>query len=181
LLDIFIGISVSPGYLTLIPTRRRYAWGIPGVSTFVRLARFPLMSQTRKGLKADLAALAQAAERCHREEASLLVFPEGHRTKDGTILPFMTSGLRIVLSRARVPVYCIVGDGMWHIRTLADMMTRVAGSHIRVRILGPFHLPQADSEISDFLASLREQMIATLHELRAGPGEPPSPLLRDTN
>jgi 1-acyl-sn-glycerol-3-phosphate acyltransferase len=174
LLDIIIGVRLIPNRLTLIPTRRRYEWGIPGISVYLRLARFPLISQTRKGIRSDLEMLADAADRSRRGEASILIFPEGHRTHDGSILPFMTRGLRVVLSRAPLPVYCIVGDGMWHLRTLADTMVRAAGSRIHVRVIGPFEPPAAESDIPAFLDFLRERMIATLEEIRTGPR-----LLRD--
>ncbi|MEO6223836.1 MAG: lysophospholipid acyltransferase family protein [Vicinamibacterales bacterium] len=180
MVDIVLGIQIVPGYLALIPTRRRYAWGIPGISVYVRLARYPLISQTRKGLRADLEMLADSAERSRRGEASILIFPEGHRTMDGSILPFMNRGLRIVLSRAPLPVYCIVGDGMWHIRTLADTMVRAAGSHIRLRVIGPYQPPSAESEIPAFLEFVREQMIATLADMRSGSRGRLSPVLRDT-
>jgi len=179
LLDICIGVLLMPVYLTLIPTRRRYAWGIPGISVYVRLARYPLISQTRKGVRADLEMLADAADRSRRAEASILIFPEGHRTHDGSILPFMNRGLRVVLARAPLPVYCIVCDGMWHLRTLADTMVRAAGSQIHVRIIGPFQPPAQESEVPAFLDSVRERMIATLEEMRAGSRQQTSPLLRD--
>ena len=179
LIDIAIGVWLIPGYFTLIPARRRYEWGIPAVSVYVRLARFPMISQTRQGLRADLANLAEAADRCRRGEASLLIFPEGHRTKDGSILPFMARGMRVVLSRAPLPVYCIVCDGLWHLRTLADTMVKVAGSHIRVRIIGPFQPPAADADVPAFLDHVREQMIATLEDIRSSARERTSPLLRD--
>ena len=174
LIDIILGVRLVPRYLTLIPARRRYQWGIPGISVYLRLARFPLISQTRQSIRADLEMLASAADRSRRGQASVLIFPEGHRTKDGSILPFMTRGLRVVLSRAPMPVYCIVVDGMWHIRTLADTLVRVAGSHVRVRIIGPFQPPAADADIPAFLEYVREQMIATLEDMRIG-----APLLRD--
>jgi len=167
-LDALIAYRVNKGYLMLIPTRRRYAWGLPGVSPFIRMARFPLIAQTRKSLRADLDAIGEAADRCGRGEASFFIFPEGHRTKDGTILPFMIRGLSLVLDRAPLPVYCIVGDGMWHIRTMADTFTNVAGTRIRVRIIGPFEPPADASDIPDFLVFLRERMIATLDDMRAG-------------
>ena len=181
MVDIILGVRLVPGYLTLIPTRRRYQWGIPGISVFVRLARYPLISQTRRGLRADLDMLGEAADRVRQGEATLLIFPEGHRTRDGNILPFMTRGLRIVLTRAPMPVYCIVGDGMWHMRTLADTMARAAGSHIRIRIIGPFQPPPADAELPAFIEFLREQMVATLEDIRssASPPHRSSPLLGD--
>ncbi len=166
LIDIPIAVSLIPGYRPLLPARRRYAWGIPGVSVYLRLARGPLISQTRQGIRADLEMLADAADRIRLGEVSILIFPEGHRTKDGSILPFMTRGLRVVLSRAPVPVYCIVGDGMWHLRTLADTMVRAAGSQIHVRVIGPFQPPAAESDIPAFLDFVRDRMIATLEDIR---------------
>jgi 1-acyl-sn-glycerol-3-phosphate acyltransferase len=168
IIDIVIGLRASPGALTIIPTRRRYAWGIPGISMFVRLARFPLISQTRKSIRDDLMAMTEAAERCGRGEVSMLIFPEGHRTKDGSILPFMTRGIRLVMSRAPLPVYCIVADGMWQVRTLADTVFRVADSHVHVRIIGPFQPPADETEIPAFLEALRERMVETLSEIRSG-------------
>jgi 1-acyl-sn-glycerol-3-phosphate acyltransferase len=174
-LDVPLGISLIPGQ-TIIPARKRYQYGIPGISVYLRLAQFPLISQKRKDLRADLAELQHAADRLLRGEATILIFPEGHRTKDGTILPFMMRGLRVILARAPVPVYCIVGDGMWESRTLADTITRVAGTHVKVRIIGPFHPPSEDAEIPAFLDSIRQRMIDTLEAIRA---DGQSQLLRD--
>ncbi len=166
LVDIPIGFNIVPGPLPLIPTRRRYAWGIPGISAFVRVARLPLIGQAKKDLKADLPMVVEAAERTQTGETSFFIFPEGHRTRDGSILPFMTRGIGMALARIHRPVYCVVGDAMWHIRTLADTMVRVAGSHIRVRIIGPFQPPREASEIPAFVTSLRNRMIATLDDPR---------------
>ncbi len=167
-IDALIAYRVTRGYLMLIPTRSRYAWGLPGVSPYIRMARFPLIAQTRQSLRTDLEAIAEAADRCRRGEASFFIFPEGHRSRDGSILPFMIRGLRIVLAHAPLPVYCMVGDGMWHIRTMADTFTKAAGTRIRIRIIGPFQPPAEESQIPDFVASLRERMIQTLEDMRAG-------------
>jgi 1-acyl-sn-glycerol-3-phosphate acyltransferase len=166
IIDIAIGFAIVPGPLPLVPTRRRYAWGIPGVSPLIRVARLPLIGQTKQDIKADLAMVAEAAERTRAGETCFFIFPEGHRSRDGSILPFMTRGLTIALSRIPRPVYCVVGDGMWQARTLADTMVRVAGSRIRVRVIGPFEPPQEEADIPAFMTFLRDRMIATLDEMR---------------
>jgi 1-acyl-sn-glycerol-3-phosphate acyltransferase len=166
LIDIPIGFSIVPGPLPLIPTRRRYARGIPGVSPLVRVARLPLVGQTKKDIRADLAMITEAAERTRASETSFFIFPEGHRTTDGSIMPFMTRGLTIALSRIPHPVYCVVADGMWQSRTLADTMVRVAGSQIHVRIIGPFAPPAHEADIPAYITTLRDRMIATMDEMR---------------
>ena len=58
-------------------------------------------------------------------------------------------------------------------------MVRAAGSHIHIRIIGPFQPPAAEAEYPDFIEFVREQMIATLEDIRTGSRPVSSPLLRD--
>jgi 1-acyl-sn-glycerol-3-phosphate acyltransferase len=164
-LDIPLGLMLVPGPYPLIPTRERYRRGVPGISPLARLARFPFVTQRRVATRAELIALTAAADQVARGEQSLLIFPEGHRTRTGQIGRFMRNGLRLALERARRPVYCIVADGTWHARTFAKALVSFADSQIRVVILGPFPPPAADS-IEQFIDQLRQRMIETLEQLR---------------
>jgi 1-acyl-sn-glycerol-3-phosphate acyltransferase len=166
LIDIPIGLSIMPGPLPLIPGRRRYAKWIPGVSAYLRAAGNPLVSQRKEDRKIDLAGMLDAARRVDAGDASLLIFPEGHRTRDGEILPFMPGGLQVVLSRTQRPVYCAVGDGMWKSRTLKDTFLHLADLRAQVRILGPFQPPADKTEIQAFVDRVREEMMAALAEMR---------------
>jgi 1-acyl-sn-glycerol-3-phosphate acyltransferase len=166
LIDIPIGLSIMPGPHPLIPGRRRYAKWIPGVSAYLRKAGNPLVSQRQEDRKADLAGMLDAARRVEAGDASLLIFPEGHRTRDGEILPFMPGGLHVVLNRAQVPVYCAVGDGMWKSRTLKDTFMHLADLRVTVRILGPFHPPADKTEIQGFVDRIRGEMMAALTDMR---------------
>ncbi len=173
-LDIPIGLSLVPGPAPLIPTRDRYRRGIPGVSPLARLARFPFVAQGRALTREELRALLAAAEAVAAGERSLLIFPEGHRTRDGRIGPFMRSGLRLVLKRARRPVYCVVADGVTHARTVADALTRFAGTRVRAVVLGPFPPPAGgDAAIDAFIDLLHARMTAALAELRGEPAPAP--------
>lgn len=168
ILDIAIALWVTPAP-AIIPVRERYRRGMPGISPFLRAARYPFMRQVKDSARTDLKLMADAADRVARGEVSLIIFPEGHRSKTGDIEPFMPGGLQLLLRRAKVPVYCMVGDGMWRVRTFADTMTKIAGQVATVRIIGPFAPPEDEKEIPRFIESLRERMIATLRELRAAP------------
>jgi 1-acyl-sn-glycerol-3-phosphate acyltransferase len=165
-MDIPVGVLLIPGPYPIIPTRDRYARnGIPGMPSLIRLLRFPVVSQRRENLRTELPAIAEAAEATARGDNSMLIFAEGHRTRDGQIAPFMRTGLRLVLERAKRPVYCIVSDGLWHARTTFDAATGFAGSTCHVRILGPFSPPSND--LDGFIDGLRDRMVATLNEMRA--------------
>lgn len=167
-LDIPIGLSLVPGPYPLIPTRDRYRWGIPGISPLGRLAGFPFLSQKRLLSRAELAALTRAAEQVARGEQSLLIFPEGHRSRDGGLGRFMRNGLRIVLSRAARPVYCVAVRGMVNARTFADGLANFADLDVRVKISGPIAPPPPGSdgrEVDTFIESLHERMLRMLGEL----------------
>jgi 1-acyl-sn-glycerol-3-phosphate acyltransferase len=166
-LDVMIILSEVRGPAVLIPVRTRYRRGLPGISPYVRAAGYPFISQKRSLIERDLAEMAAGADRLAAGEATIAVFPEGHRTRDGNIAPFMTRGLRTLVARSPRPVYCFVGDGMWEVRTVADGMTSLAGTNVNVRVLGPFEPPQEESDIPRFIESLRERMIAAMNEMRA--------------
>jgi 1-acyl-sn-glycerol-3-phosphate acyltransferase len=167
LLDIPIAYALVCRPHPVIPTRRLYARGIPGVSPLLRLARAPFVTQTRASARRDLKAIAAAAEEVAAGRLSLLIYPEGHRTHDGAISPFMTAGLRAILGRARRPVYLIVVDGLWHARTTAEALFTFAGSRARVRVVGPIPPPPRD-EVDAFITEMEARMVSTLAEMRAG-------------
>ena len=169
-LDIPIGLSLVPGPYPLIPTRDRYRWGIPGIAPLARLARYPFVSQKRMLSRAELAALTDAADQVARGEQSLLIFPEGHRSRDGGMGRFMRNGLRIVFSRAKRPVYCAVVHGMVNARTFADGLVNFANLDVQVVIFGPLAPPEPDAESVDaFIDSLHERMASVLAELGSVP------------
>jgi 1-acyl-sn-glycerol-3-phosphate acyltransferase len=99
---------------------------------------------------------------------SLLIYAEGHRSRDGQIGPFMRRGPRLILSQAKRPVYTIVADGMWGARTFTDALIRLGGSRIRVTVHGPFAPPSPD-DASEFLDHLHQTMVDSLTELRSAP------------
>lgn len=177
-LDIPLGIYMVPGPYPIIPTRARYRKGIPGISPLARLARYPFVTQRRPAPRSELIAIGRAADEVAAGHASMLIFPEGHRSRDGEIAEFMRSGLKLVLTRARRPVYCIVADGMWRVRTMADVAFRFSGTRVDATVLGPYEAPADPGALDAFIDGLRGDMAAALHRLRGG-AEPPAALEPD--
>jgi 1-acyl-sn-glycerol-3-phosphate acyltransferase len=166
LLDIPIAYSLVCSPHPVIPTRRLYARGIPGVSPLLRLARAPFVTQTRAGARGDVKAIAAAAEEVAAGRLSMVIYPEGHRSDDGELSPFMTAGLKVILGRARRPVYLIVVDGLWHARTTAEALFAFAGTRGKVRVVGPIPPPEKD-EIDLFITAMESRMGAMLASMRA--------------
>jgi 1-acyl-sn-glycerol-3-phosphate acyltransferase len=165
LLDIPIAYSLVTRPYPLIPTRALYARGIPGVSLLLRLGGHPLVRQTHASRRRDVIAIARAAEQVAEGKLSILIFPEGHRTRDGQIGPFMKAGLRSILARANRPVYAMVVDGLWAARTTAEALLRFSGMRGQVKVLGPFP-PPAPAAADAFADELRERMARALVEMR---------------
>ena len=163
--DIPLVLALFHGAPPVIPTRERYKWYFPFLSPILRMARFPLVSQRPAALARDLDTLREAAGRVSRGENSILIFPEGHRSRTGRIGRFMRAGPRLIVAQSQRPVYTIVADGMWGARTFTDALAALALSRIRVVISGPFDPPSPD-RAGEFLDELRDSMIATLEEIR---------------
>ncbi|MEP7086475.1 MAG: lysophospholipid acyltransferase family protein, partial [Gemmatimonadota bacterium] len=168
LLDITISVKAAEGPQAVIPTRERYGHGIPGISSLTKLGQFPLVTQQARATKAEVAALLQAAKDLANGETTLIIYPEGHRTTDGNIQPFMRSGLKLLLSRAQRPIYYVVSDGLWHARTIKETVHSFANSTVDVVIRGPFAAP-AKENIDAFIDELEANMARTLAEIRRQP------------
>ncbi len=162
LLDITTVVLMCAPYVPVFVTRRRYAWGVPAVSPCLRLLGCPLIDPKRdaRGAAATIAAAFA------REPHGLVIFPEGHRTRDGSIGAFKASGTEAALRLRRTPVYLVVTDGFWRARRLADFVFHAADLQGRTEVLGPFEPPTEDGGLPAFIQGLRATMVARLEELR---------------
>jgi len=147
--------------------RASYRHGIPGISGLTSLVGGPFLEQGERASRAERDALAAAADAAARGERSFVIFPEGHRSRTGEILPFMTGGLRLVLRRtSNRPLYLIVADGLWGLARFSDIATRMGDREVRVCVQGPFTIPPDDREHVAFIDAMRSEMIAMLERLR---------------
>jgi 1-acyl-sn-glycerol-3-phosphate acyltransferase len=168
LLDIPVAVLMTRGPCPIIPTREKYTRGISTISRLARLCGFPSLSRGTHARREEHRAMVGAAEAVANGERTLIIYPEGHRTHDGELQPFMPAGLQLVFRHAHDrPVYVIVADGLWRLRSLADITLRIAGSVCRVQVLGPFTIPADTREHAAFIASLRSEMLSALTRLRA--------------
>jgi 1-acyl-sn-glycerol-3-phosphate acyltransferase len=98
----------------------------------------------------------------------ILIFPEGHRTRDGEVGPFRSAGLQVLLTDRPTPVYLVVNEGSWRVRRLADTLFNLPLVDARSEVLGPFEPPPDPKEIPAFVERLREAIRARLREMRSG-------------
>jgi 1-acyl-sn-glycerol-3-phosphate acyltransferase len=164
LLDIPTAVLMMEPYVARFIARERYGRFVPAVSLCMRLLGSPVIDpENRKG---SLRALREAAR---IQPHGILVFPEGHRTRDGEIQPFHTAGLEIMLRERPLPVYVVVTDGFWTCRRFVDFLWNMDRIQGRTEVLGPF-VPPVDGDFRAFLEGLREEMVARLRQMRGGAG-----------
>jgi len=161
LLDIpTVGLMCSP----LVPwfvTRKRYQYGVPAVSPCLRLMGCPIVEPRDR--RESLRTMKRAARAL---EHGILVFAEGHRSRDGEMQPFQPAGVLTLLRERRVPVWLVVTDGFWSARRLIDFVLGVGKIRGETEVVGVFEPPDDDAALPAFIEHLHETMVAHLAFMR---------------
>ena len=97
---------------------------------------------------------------------AILIFPEGHRSRDGEIGHFTGAGTMAALEERRMPVYLVINDGLWKARRLVDFVFRIHRLRGKLRVVGPITPPERDDEIEAFVHSLRDRLVDELARMR---------------
>ena len=145
-------------------TRKRYQRFIPLVSQTMRMIGCPIVDPKRDP-RAAVEVIVAAAKKL---EGGLVIFPEGHRTRDGEVKKFRPAGLLAMLGARRLPVYVAVSDGVWQARRLIDFFSGLHEVSPWCEALGPFAPPEAEAELPDFVERVRQLIIRRLAEHRQG-------------
>jgi 1-acyl-sn-glycerol-3-phosphate acyltransferase len=98
----------------------------------------------------------------------ILIYPEGHRTRDGEIRPWKRAGLDTFLSTREWSVYVVVVDGLWHVARLTDFVRNISRVRCRVEAVGPFQYDGRNRAGHDeFVNELHRVMCDKLRDMRA--------------
>lgn len=113
----------------------------------------------RKDARQSLAAINDAAERL-KAGHSIVIFPEGTRSADGTLGPFKAGGLRLAL-KARVPIVPITISGSKNIMLKGTSIIRSASVTV---IISPPLLPEEykDLDSNQISEVVRNTIISNL-------------------
>jgi 1-acyl-sn-glycerol-3-phosphate acyltransferase len=130
-----------------------------------RLYQYPVV-ESRANARAEIAAIAENAR---TSPVPFVIFPEGHRTRDGEIGAWKEGGLRGILGVRRWSVYLLVADGYWQSARMADFLENVSRVRGRTVALGPFEGPEPGVDPEPFIDEMRDRMVEALAALRAEP------------
>lgn len=165
LLDIPLVVrAVRPGHPRIV-TRARYSRGKPLISHMLKLYQYPLVDP-RATVRADLERLAaEAAE----SPVPMVIYPEGTRTRDGSLGRFKRSGLKALLGGRSWEVWLVTVDGYWQCAKLEDFREGVSSIRGRMTTRGPWTSPEVGSdatELEAFIRDMEARMAHMLDELR---------------
>jgi 1-acyl-sn-glycerol-3-phosphate acyltransferase len=163
LVDILSATVMSGPHVPAFVTRSRYARFIPAVSPAVRMLDGPFVDPKRD----PRGALAAVREAAPRQKYGLILFPEGHRSRDGALQPFKTAGAQALLGAHPMPVQTVVTDGGWIARRFVDFLFNIHLLRVRTDALERVEPPANPEDVPAFLQGLRARMEEHLARMRA--------------
>jgi 1-acyl-sn-glycerol-3-phosphate acyltransferase len=170
LLDIPVAFACVPSGYPLMVTHARYARGIPLVSHVINLYGHIPVYPGRTG-REELERLADAARAAR---LPIVIYPEGHRTRDGEIRVWKRAGLEAFLSAREWTVYVVVVDGLWRAARLPDFIRNLTRVRCRAESAGPFAYDgRGRASHEEFVDRLHRVMCDKLSEMRreSGPSD----------
>jgi 1-acyl-sn-glycerol-3-phosphate acyltransferase len=154
-------LMFSP-WLARFVARARYL-RVPVVGGSIRLADCPVVDPRRDRLGAvDLLRRVAEANELH----AVAIFPEGHRSRDGEVLPFRTAGCIALLSGRAVPVITVAVDGAWHVSHLTDVAFRLHTVRMQAEVIDEAVSPLDPEALPEFLEARRQMIVDTLRRWR---------------
>jgi len=97
-----------------------------------------------------------------------VVFPEGTRSRDGSVRQFHPGGVRMILSRTNVPVTAVAVDGGYRFVSVADTIKGLSSIVYRARLVGVFHHDGTKQGIMDAVQDAQQAISDQVDRWRAG-------------
>jgi 1-acyl-sn-glycerol-3-phosphate acyltransferase len=119
----------------------------------------------REGTRETVKAMNQAARRI-REGLSVVIFPEGSRSPDGSIQPFKKGGFTLAI-KSKVPIVPIAISGSREIMP-KERLTASPGE-IKIRVGAPIEIQNYSmKDRKNLMEKVRESILESFHLLSKG-------------
>jgi 1-acyl-sn-glycerol-3-phosphate acyltransferase len=141
--------------------------GIPSISLNLRWGGNALID--RKDRIQAFRAIKEMAARAQERGVSVVIFPEGTRSRDGRLKEFKRGGTAMMLAAAdRLPVVPVTISGSWRLAE-KSLFPVPFGCEVRIRFGDP--IERHPDDVDELLTTVREEIQTTLEAW----GEEPSP------
>jgi 1-acyl-sn-glycerol-3-phosphate acyltransferase len=163
LVDIPVAASMIVDGVPRFVTHHRYARGVPLISYMIRMSGSIPVYPGQTGT-AELARLAEVARTAERP---IVLYPEGHRTRDGEIRPWKRGALDAFLSARAWTVHVVVIDGLWKSARIPEFAKNLTQIRCRVESAGVFEYDDRGGESQrEFTERMRSAMCDKLSAMR---------------
>jgi len=158
MLDIPIAFVAIPANLRFIAKHSlKY---IPFVGWFIWFTRMVFVDRGNRSQA--LKSLTAAGNRIRERGISVIAYPEGTRSRDGSILPFK-KGVFMLALQSQVPIVpvCIEGSGA----VLPSDGFRIRPGNVRMKVGTPIQTAGRDGGLEPLMNEVREALIGLHREL----------------
>ncbi len=153
-LDIWVLVPVLPPSTRFV-SKRSIFW-IPVLGQAMALAGF--IGIDRKDRSSAIRSLSRAAEKV-RGGASVVLFPEGTRSRDGKLARFKRGSFHFALE-ARVPVVPVSISGTYEVLTPRSIVVRPGSVHVTFG--APIDVSPYEGDIDGLMERVRSEIAARL-------------------
>jgi 1-acyl-sn-glycerol-3-phosphate acyltransferase len=99
------------------------------------------------------------ARRAARKGWSPVIFPEGTRSRDGTVRAFHSAGVRRMLDLAPAPMVTVAIDGGWRISEMGNL-SKIKGARYRLKVLNVYDAPADKKESAALIEKAHQEISA---------------------
>ena len=139
-------------------SKRELGRYIPLISSVLRIQRHALIS--RKGAAQQaMNELSRFGRFCERRGVCPVIFPEGTRSRTGSVGVFHSAGVRRILDAGgSLPVVALAIDGGWKVRDIRSLLRNLRGGYYHVQLVGIYEAPQGKKETLEVMAKCRDEI-----------------------
>jgi len=149
----------------LFVAKKELGYGIPLISSVLKLGGHALIERGTNPAK-SMRDLGAFASRCRTTGFWPSIFPEGTRSKDGSIGKFHSAGLRRIMDTAPAPFLIVAIDGGWKATKLDTLLSGKSPVVYRVKALSVIDAGSGKKDVIDALDAARSAIDLQLRTWR---------------
>jgi 1-acyl-sn-glycerol-3-phosphate acyltransferase len=167
LLDIFLFFYAMPEKGLRFVAKAELGHYVPLLSQVLRSQEHALIK--REGSTAQtMRTLDEFADRVVARGQTPVIFPEGTRSRDGSLGTFNAAGFRRIITRQPMPVAVCAVEGGYTLATLEGIFKHLQNAFYRIKIVKIFPAPTSKQEQIAILEEGKALIQAQLDVWRAG-------------
>ena len=142
--------------------------GIPLVSPMLKSQQHCLIPRNVRPLE-SVKLISEFGTRSKENNLVPVLFPEGTRSRDGSLGKFYSAGFRTLTEACKLPVVVCALDGGWKIADLKGLLKNIKKGTYRLKVIKVFDCPEGKDECQAILDESKVLIENQLNEWRLKP------------